>query len=98
MLVATTQSPNSPSLMVAQDATDERRPDLPALVGLAARGLTGDELERHIASCGYLMLEAYKRYEASNCFGDCAEADRWRVLRDEAVKARTEAARGLNGR
>lgn len=60
------------------------------------------ELERHIEDCAWLMERAYARFEASGCFGDRGEADRWRVLRDAAVKARSpaqvarmEAERGL---
>lgn len=49
------------------------------------------ELERHIASCGYLMLEAYKRYEQSHCFSDKGEADRWMLLMNEAIKGRSAA-------
>lgn len=71
-------------------------------VGLAARDQIDAENEKHIASCTWLMELAYAHYEASGCFADRGAADRWRILRDEAVKARSPAmvakledARGL---
>ena len=61
-----------------------------------------DEHEQHIKDCAWLMERAYARYEETGCFAARGEADRWRILRDEAVKARSpeavaelEAARGL---
>ena len=71
-------------------------------VGNVRHTMSSDELERHIASCGYLMLEAYGRYEETGCFGDKGEAHRWRLLMQEGIAARNplsvarlEAARGL---
>jgi hypothetical protein len=64
--------------------------------------MTDKELETHIASCSYLMLQAYKRYEQTGCFADRGESDRWRVLMQAAIQSRSaakvaqmEAARGL---
>ena len=68
-------------------------------------GMGGIDAERelHIADCGRHMLAAYARYEASGCLGDRGEADRWRLMQAEAIKARgadvvaqLEAARGLS--
>lgn len=62
------------------------------VVGGGRRAMSDAELESHISSCTYLMERAYADYEATGCFSDRGEADRWRVLRDEAVKARSPAA------
>ncbi len=105
MLSAATQSKDSPTTTLSCAAVGESQCAPQHEVRPPLRRLTAAELELHIASCGYLMLEAYKRYEASGCFGDRGEADRWKVLMEEAIKsrsaaqvARMEAARGLNGR
>lgn len=69
----------------------------------ATAEMTDVERERHIASCGDLMLAAYARYEASSDLQDRGEADRWRLAQAEAIRARRpgyvaslELARGLS--
>lgn len=70
-----------------------QRPSEPiADVGEFRRGRIGaDELERHVASCGYLMLLAFARYEETSDFGDLGEAHRWRLLMEDAIKSRSAA-------
>jgi hypothetical protein len=53
--------------------------------------MTDNELSSHIASCGYLMEQAYARYEESSCFTDRAEADRWRLMMEDAIRGRSAA-------
>ena len=53
--------------------------------------ISDEELEQHISHCTHLLELAYERYEVTGCFGDRGEADRWRIARDEAVKARSPA-------
>lgn len=69
------------------------------VVGGGRRAMSDAEIEQHIASCTYLMESAWADYEESGCLGARGTADRWRVLRDEAVQAaRARQARGINGR
>lgn len=76
--------------------------DATTLSTAAPVDMTDLEREKHITSCGELMLAAYARYEASSDLQDRAEADRWRLAQAEAIKARRpgyvasmELARGL---
>ena len=69
---------------------------------LSFAGMSDLEHEQHIADCGRHMLTAYAHYEVSSDLQDRAEADRWRLVQAEAVKARRpdyvaslELARGL---
>lgn len=71
---------------------------------MTAEQLTDSELELHIADTGRLMQAAYARYEASSDLQDRAEADRWLMLQEAAIRARRpafvaslEMARGLGG-
>jgi hypothetical protein len=68
-----------------------------------AHRLSDEELEHHIEHCTHLLELAYERYERTGCFAARGEADRWRLARDEAVRARSpaqvarmEAQRGLD--
>lgn len=69
----------------------ESRKQLRDSVGEVPQGMSDEERERHIASCGVLMLQAYSRYEETSCLTDRAEADRWRLLQIEAIKGRSVA-------
>lgn len=67
--------------------------------------LTDAELERHIKSCGWLMEDAMQRWYDTGCFSHRGEADRWRLLMEEAIKSRSpaqvakmERERGISGR
>jgi hypothetical protein len=81
------------NLRPAQSCTGTHEVDVGS--GLLSRSsgsaVSDDELEQHIQHCTHLMELAYGRYEATGCFSDRGEADRWRLARDEAVKARSPA-------
>lgn len=53
--------------------------------------LTDDERERHIHSCAVLMEQAMQRWHDHGDFADRGEADRWRLLMQEAIKGRSAA-------
>lgn len=53
--------------------------------------MSDKERELYIKHCGRMMLQAWQRYEESGCFSDRGEADRWLMLQNQAVKARSEA-------
>lgn len=91
MFSAVTQNPDFPSLMVADKSPAECSPLLMTYVGQSARRLSDEELEYHISSCTYLMERAWADYEAHGNFADRGTADRWRILRDEAVRSRSPA-------
>jgi hypothetical protein len=102
------QSP--PVSLDCTDDTPSPAPDIASREALRAVGLrpgllSDEEREDHIASCTYLMEQAYARYRESGNFADRGEATRWMLMRNEAVKgrsarqvARMEAERGLCGR
>lgn len=101
VLVEAESNANNPCLILERNLSDECGAAPGEAVGKPARSLD-DENEKHIANCGHLSLLAYAAYSAFGCEDDRAEANRWRVLRDEAVKARSpaqvrrmELARGL---
>jgi hypothetical protein len=67
--------------------------------------LSDDERESHIRDCAWLMEDAMRRWHETSDFGYRGEADRWRLLMEEAIRgrspaqvARMEAERGLSGR
>jgi hypothetical protein len=94
------QSPMLPSTA----ATGTGGIPIPASDGAdMAHRLSDEELEHHIEHCTHLLELAYERYERTGCFAARGEADRWRLARDEAVRARSpaqvarmEAQRGLD--
>jgi hypothetical protein len=64
--------------------------------------LTDGEREKHIKDCAWLMEDAMRRYYETGCFSHRGEADRWRLLMEEAIRgrsaeqvARLERERGL---
>lgn len=64
-----------------------------------------DELEAHIQDCGRLMVQAYELWIVYGNFADRADADRWRMEMETAIKMRgpttvlrLERERGLSGR
>jgi hypothetical protein len=68
----------------------------------AAR-LSDSEVEKHIRDCGWLMEDAMRRYCETGCFSYRGEADRWKLLMEEAIRgrsaeqvARLEKERGLS--
>jgi hypothetical protein len=85
-----TQAPRS-SAIYADRAVNSCAEIPCAPVGKVLRDLSAEELESHIESCGLLMLAAYARYEASGCFSDKGDADRWMRTQAEAIKARSPA-------
>ena len=48
------------------------------------------EREAHIADCGRLMQAAMQRYAESGDLADLGDAHRWRRLREEAIKGRSD--------
>lgn len=102
MFCAAVQSTDSPTSSLSRPAVGQRQSVTNQEVSAVRQALTDAELESHIKSCTYLMERAYAAYEASSCLSDRGESDRWRILRDEAVKsrgaslvARLEQERGL---
>ena len=68
------------------------QPSLPTALGAEAEtALSDEELEAHIEHCTHLMELAYERWQQGGCFSDRGEADRWRMLRDEAIRSRSPA-------
>jgi hypothetical protein len=64
--------------------------------------LSDDERESHIRDCAWLMEDAMRRWHESGCFSHRGDADRWRLLMEEAIRGRSaaqvtrmEAERGL---
>lgn len=53
--------------------------------------MTDAERELHIRDCNYLLERAYEGYMSTGCLSARGEADRWRVLRDEAIRGRSPA-------
>jgi hypothetical protein len=67
--------------------------------------MTDSEREQHIKDCGWLMEDAMRRYCETGDFGYRGEADRWKLLMNDAIKSRSpaqvakmEQERGLSGR
>lgn len=60
-------------------------------VGQRLHAMSDEEREKHIASCGYLMEDAWRRYCETGCFSHRGEADRWRLLMEEAIRGRSAA-------
>ena len=52
--------------------------------------MTDTEREAHIADCGRLMQAAMQRYAESGDLADLGDAHRWRRLREEAIKGRSD--------
>jgi hypothetical protein len=89
-----TPSPSEVSAVVAEQ-----------FVRQSANRLSDAERERHISSCAFLMEDAMRRWYETGCFSHRGEADRWRLLMEEAIKGRSlaqvrrmERERGLSGR
>lgn len=68
----------------------------------ADSAISDAEREQHIVDLGWLMLDAYARYESTSDLQYRGEADRYRILQAEAIRARRpgyvaslEAARGI---
>jgi hypothetical protein len=51
--------------------------------------LTDGEREKHIKDCAWLMEDAMRRYYETGCFSHRGEADRWRLLMEEAIRGRS---------
>jgi hypothetical protein len=65
-------------------------------------GMSDNEREAHIRDCAWLMEDAMRRWHETSDFGYRGEADRWRLLMEEAIRGRSpeyvaklEAQRGL---
>lgn len=90
----------SPLSTVAQDQVGHGQDGL--IPASALSDMTDAELEQHIVDLGWLMLDAYARYESTSDLQYRGEADRYRILQAEAIRARRpgfvaslEAARGM---
>lgn len=73
---------------VACQAQQERGTSADSEVG-ESRHISADELERHIASCGYLMERCMADYEQHGDLGSLGSAHRWRILMEQAIKSRS---------
>lgn len=51
--------------------------------------MSDEEREAHIRDCAWLMEDAMRRWCETGDFGYRGEADRWRLLMEEAIKARS---------
>lgn len=49
-----------------------------------------EEREAHIRDCAWLMEDAMRRWYESGCFSHRGEADRWRLLMEEAMREREQ--------
>lgn len=101
----TVQSENTQLCMVGQTPADLCAGEPVISVGQTAQGISDAELELHIVDAGERMKDAMARYEVSGCFNDLADGHRWRMVMEDAIKARSpaqvarmEAERGLGGR
>jgi hypothetical protein len=97
---ASSQEPGpSPSV------SDRARIASAACVGqsrLHLAGVSDEERELHIKQCAWLMEDAMRRWHETSDFGYRGEADRWRLLMEDAIRGRSaaqvtrmEAERGL---
>lgn len=66
-------------------------PQAEPFVGADAEPMSDAERELHIRSCGYLMEDAMRRWCETGDFGYRGEADRWRILMEQAIKSRSAA-------
>lgn len=60
-------------------------------VGLGTSAVSDAERELHIQSCGVLMEIAMRRWCETGDFSFRGEADRWKLLMQEAIKSRSPA-------
>lgn len=78
------------SLIEAKPAVGNKVPNSDTEVGAYLRSESTDaERELHILDCGRLMLAAMERYEASSCFTDLGDAQRFLMLQNEAIRGRS---------
>jgi hypothetical protein len=80
---------NYPLPIIPEEGAGERRKPLTNGVGLGVSAVSDDERELHIKNCGYLMEDAMRRWCETGDFGFRGEADRWRLLMQEAIRARS---------
>jgi hypothetical protein len=64
---------------------------MPGVCPLSLSVLSDKERELHIRSCAWLMEDAMRRYYDTSYIGYRGEADRWRLLMEEAIKGRSPA-------
>jgi hypothetical protein len=64
-------------------------PQVQPFVGDHPEPMSDQEREAHIKACGVLMEDAMQRYYETGDFGHRGEADRWRLLMQEAIKGRS---------
>lgn len=77
------QSPPQDRMALPAEPVLECRQNLSAM--------SDKERELHIKSCAWLMEDAMRRYYETSCFSHRGEADRWRLLMEEAIKSRSPA-------
>jgi hypothetical protein len=56
---------------------------------ISTRSMSDEERELHIRDCGWLMEDAMRRYCETGCFSHRGEADRWKLLMEEAIRGRS---------
>jgi hypothetical protein len=55
---------------------------------ISTRSMSDRELSQHIKDCAWLMEDAMARYYETGCFSHRGDADRFRLLMEEAMKQR----------
>lgn len=92
---STPQSTNPHDSHFPEPKASAYRPDGRQAVGQSlpaeAHELTDEERERHIKSCGVLMEAAMQRWHDHGDFADRGEADRRRLLMEDAIRSRSPA-------
>jgi hypothetical protein len=56
---------------------------------ISTRSMSDAELEKHIRDCAWLMEDAMARYYETGCFSHRGDADRFRLLMEEAIRGRS---------
>jgi hypothetical protein len=79
-----TQTPRDPTLRAAAKAVC-------AMDRKAPVGLSDQEREAHIRDATHLMEMAWAAYEMTGCLSSRGAADQFRIMRDEAIRARSPA-------
>jgi hypothetical protein len=80
---------NYPLPIIHEEQGGERQSNGIAPVGMRGPAVSDNERELHIRNCGYLMEDAMRRWCETGCFSYRGEADRCRLLMQEAIRARS---------
>jgi hypothetical protein len=72
----------------SEQVTDSAVAQAQHFVGQHRKPLSDEEREAHIKACGVLMEDAMRRWCETGCFSHRGEADRWKLLMEEAIRSR----------